>query len=204
VDFRWNAGAVVALVGVALGLAGCVEFERPIKGKQVSDDEVQVRFKICDDISANCNPEPMARHRGDSETRVLIAIRAPRGTDMPTGFTPKNTEVLFSGSNSYSAEMNAKAFHKDSDKWHGYISEDISGNDKDKAKFKLVLGLPHDPGGSFKFRPAVGYVNGGQTDTVTCAEDPRNDFNDGDTEYVCVDDPDTKKELRKNIPVKLD
>ncbi len=203
--FSWKAGAAVALAGGVIALGGCVEFEGPIKGKQISEDEVKIGFRICDDRSADCNPQPMERRRGESEseTRVLIAIRAPKGTGMPQQFKPRKLDVSFSESRSYSKELDAKAIHKGGERWYGYVSGDISGMDATEAKFKLTLGLPKNPGKFFKFRPVVGYVNGGPADKVLCSDDPREPFSDGDTDFVCIDDPETNKELRKNIKVEL-
>ena len=202
--FSWKAGAAVVLAATALGLSGCVAFNGPIRGKQISADEVKVKFKLCNDVETSCNEEAMKRQRGDSETHVLLGIRAPKGTDMPKDFSPKDINVLFEGSGSYAAELNAKAPRKDNEKWFGYISEDIADLDADKARFKLILGLPNYPGDTFKFRPVVGYTNGAHEDTVVCAEDPRDPFNDPDTEFVCIDDPDENPELKKSIKVELD
>jgi hypothetical protein len=199
----WRAGAVVAMAGVALGLSGCVEFEGPIEGKQISRDEVRVKFRICDDITPDCNPEPTAR-RGTEETRVLIAFRTPKGTDMPKDFAPKDIDITFSGSGSYTAEMNAKAPRKSDEKWHGYISEDITGAPESEARFKLVFGLPNNPGRTFKYRPVVGYVDGLPEDTVTCAPNVQDEFDDGDTRFVCVDDPEEPQELEKSLKIELD
>ena len=199
----WKAGAAVALAGVALVFTGCVEFQGQIKGKQISDDEVKVKFTICDDVAA-CDEPREASRRGDDSTHVLIAFRTPKGTDMPKDFQPKDIDITFNGSSSYTAEMNAKAPRKDNEKWHGYVSENIAGESATEAKFKLVLGLPNNPGNQFKYRPVVGYQNGLPSDTVTCAEDVRDGFDDGDTDFVCVDDPDTNPELNKSLKIELD
>ena len=200
----WKAGTAVALGIVALGLAGCVEFEGPIDGKQISKDEVRIKFRICDDTTTECNPEPMEARRGTDETKVLIAIRTPKGTDMPKEFAPKGIDITFNGSHSYTDEMNTKAPRKESQKWHGYVSEDITDETATEAAFKLVMGLPNDAGDSFKFRPAVGFVDGAPESSVSCAEHVRDEFDDGDTEFVCVDDPETRKQLRKSLTIKLD
>ena len=201
----WKAGTAVALAGVALGLGGCVEFEGPIKGKQISEEKVKIGFRICDDRTSECNPAPMEmRGPAADETRVLIAVRAPKGTDMPNNFTPKGVDVVFSGSGSYGSELNDKAPRKDEEKWYGYRSEPINEVAETEARFRLKLGLPRDAGKTFKFRPVVGYQDGPPRDSVTCAEDPREPFNDGDTEIVCIDDPTKGRQLRKSIEIKLD
>jgi hypothetical protein len=200
-----KAGSAIALAGAALALTGCVEFQGDIKGEQISKDEVRVKFRICDDLTTECNPEPMeAPRRGTEETKVLLAFRVPKGTDVPKDFAPRGIDITFSGSSSYSAEMNAKAPRKDDEKWHGYISEDISGESATEARFRLVFGLPNHSGNSFKYRPAVGYVNGAPEPAVTCAEDVQDSFNDGDTSFVCVDDPEGAVELGKNLKIPLD
>ena len=202
---NWKTGSAVALAGVALVLTGCVEFQGDVKGKQISNDEVRVKFKICDDINPNCNPEPMEiARRGAEETKVLLAFRTPKGTDMPKDVRPKGIDITFNGSNSYTDEMNAKAPRKPNEKWHGYISEDITGQSAAEAKFKLVLGLPNKPGKSFNYRPAVGYVDGAPESSVTCAEDVQDGFDDGDTDFVCVDDPEEPVELGKSLKIPLD
>jgi hypothetical protein len=203
-DFSWKAAAAAVLAGTALGLSGCVAFDGPIKGKQISDDQVKVKFTICDDIETECNDEPMARQRGTNEVHLLIGIRAPKGTDVPKDFSPKGIDVLFSGSESYTAEMNTKAPHKASEKWFGYISEDIDARPENTAKIKLVLGLPHNPGNSFKYRPVVGYVNGPPSDTVVCAENVQDSNQVESTDTVCVDDPGTPEELAKSLKIDLD
>ena len=202
---NWKTGSAVALAGVALGLGGCVEFQGQIKGKQISKDEVRVKFKICDDLTPECNPEPTKAQRGESEVRVLIAFRAPKGTDMPKDFAPKDFDVDFTGSSSYTDEMNSKAPGKPEEKWHGYISENIADVEGDEAKFKLILGLPRDAGKTFKYRPVVGYVNGPPpTDTVTCAENVQDSNEVDGTDTVCVDDPETPEELQKSLKIELD
>ncbi len=200
---NWKAGTAVTLGVAAIGLTGCVEFQGDIKGKQISDDTVKVKFTICDDVSA-CDEPMEASRRGDNSTHVLIAFRTPKGTDMPKDFEPKGIDITFNGSGSYTAEMNAKAPRKDNEKWHGYISEDIAGESATEAKFKFVLGLPNNPGNTFKYRPVVGYQDGMPSDAVTCAEDVQDQFDDGDTDFVCVDDPETNPELNKSLKIELD
>ena len=200
---HWKAGTGVALGVAAIGLTGCVEFQGNIEGKQISNDEVRVKFTICDDVAA-CEEPMKAARRGVDSTHVLMAFRTPKKTDMPKDFQPKGIDITFSGSNSYTAEMNSKAPRKESEKWHGYVSEDIAGESATEAKFRLVLGLPNNPGNTFKYRPVVGYQDGAPSDTVTCAEDVQDRFDDGDTDFVCVDDPETNPELNKSLKIELD
>ena len=203
---NWKAGSAAALAGVALVLTGCVEFQGNVRGEQISEKEVKVKFKICDDTTTDCNPEPMEARRGagGDSTHVLLAFRTPKGTKVPKNFKPKGIDIKFSPSGSYSDEMNEKAPRKDSEKWHGYISQDITSEDAEEAKFKLVLGLPNDPGNAFKYRPVVGYVDGSPESAVTCAEDVQDSFDDGDTIFVCVDDPEDPVELEKSLKIPLD
>src|SRR5690348_9866250 len=119
-----KAGITVALAGVALVLGGCVEFVGTPKGKQISKDEVRVKFSICDNTVEDCDVDiakRAAERRGADETKVLLAFRTPKGTKTPNNFKPKGIEINFVRSGSYSAEMDQKAPHKNNERWQGYI-----------------------------------------------------------------------------------
>lgn len=182
---------------------------REIEGKQTSNGKnVLIKFALCDDTSPeNCqDAETRRARRGEFETRLLMAFRVPKGTTGPRKIEPTDVEgIRLKPSSSYSAQMNRKAPRRKSERWLGYISNSPDGGFPDRGEFKVSLGLPESPGRVFKYRPAVGYVDGAPSKKVKCNKQPTQSKSDGDpaTTYVCVDDP-SKAELRESLKIALD
>ena len=204
--------SVVALV-IAAGLviSGCVAFDGPIKGKQINAKHVRIDFSICDDSpSGNCEFPQGRRGPGIERDYVLLAFRAPKGTTSPNTFKPKNYDLTFRRSPSYTRQMNQKApRNANTQKWIGYASDAVPEDYESPAKFKLVFGLPKDPGVRFLYRPAVGYASANpgeeRAPRIECGEESVFDVGGQDgNEALCVDDPETKRELRKNLKIALD
>jgi hypothetical protein len=170
---------------------------------------VKISFTVCqDEGTTTCQDarDSGDARRGDSEDRVLLSIRAPKGTKLPFSFKPKGVDVVFTANRSLSKELDLKAVHKASEKWHGYVSDDVP-EDQRRGEFALQARLPDEIGSEFKYRPVVGYFTstGDPFDKVDCGDDPfaENAF-DGNVTIQCIDDPDTKRAVRKSLKIPLD
>ena len=202
--------AIVAALSAILLVAGCTpKFDR-ITGKTKGADKVKVKFTICvRDISEDvCVDEAQPRKRGESQLRHLIAIRAPKGTDVPDKFKTVSTSkdgvtIRYNHSRQYSNQMRKKAPTPDGTKWYGFISKPLA-TAPDRAKYKLIMGLPDDPGKKFKYRPVTGFAgtDPGQ-DKVNCGQSIFGGEDNGGN-AICASDPTTRKEVRKSLKIKLD
>jgi hypothetical protein len=197
--------AIVSVLAGILVITGCTPKFDKIVGKTKGDDKVKVKFTICvrefgpDDVCAD--EAPREAQRGDEEFNHLIAIRAPRKTDVPEGFTTLATEggqasISYTKSGQYKSELKNNVPTPEGTKWYAFISEGIA-DVPDRARYKLIMGLPPDPGRKFKYRPVTGFtLNDPGQRTVDCSEP----FEDSG----CVTDPQTRAEIRKSLKINLD
>jgi hypothetical protein len=204
---RRGIAIVSVLVGI-LVITGCTPRFDKIVGKTKGDDKVKVKFTICARDFGNKDPDvcadetPREAQRGDEEFNHLIAIRAPRKTDVPAGFTTLATEggqasISYTKSGQYKSELKDNVPTPEGTKWYAFISEGIA-DVPDRARYKLIMGLPPDPGRKFKYRPVTGFaINSPGERNVSC-DDPSFE------ESGCVTDPQTRAEIRKSLKINLD
>ena len=202
--------AIVAALSAILLAAGCTPKFDKIVGKTKGDDKVKVKMTICvRDVSEDvCNDEAPRQQRGDQELRHLIAIRAPKGTEVPDKFktvstSEKGVTIRYSRSASYANQLRKKAPTPDGTKWHGFISRPIEIA-PDRARYKVIMGLPDDPGSKFKYRPVTGYAGTDPGESrINCGESIFGGEENGGN-AVCASDPTTRAEVRRSLKINLD
>jgi hypothetical protein len=199
-----------ALVGIgvaiaALAFSGCVVFKGPIKGKQVSEHRVQVKFAICAEAedSGECYvPAPARGSVGDpDQDRVLLGFRIPDGSKAPRTFTSR-AGASFERSPSYTTELNARAPGPERQKWVGYVSPPASEAGPLQARFKIRFRLPRRPGRAFRYRPVAGGYKAEPNADVVCAPDLY-DYTD-EIRTTCISDPQGPNRTRRNLKIPLD
>ena len=203
--------AIAVALGAVVLIAGCTpKFNGPIKGKQLSDSKVQVKFKVCvrELGTDECGPppEPKPRARGDEAYRHLLAFRVPKGTGTQRSFKSKVNEFRYTRSGSYARELKRLAPTPGGTKWYGYMSEQLVGEElSSRDRYKLKFGLPDDPGERFKYRPVTGYAFGPAGDfAVDCGDDAFDPSEESNPNGVCISDPTTRREVRRSLKIKLD
>jgi hypothetical protein len=192
----------IGLAVAAMALSGCVTFKGPIRGKQVSEHRVQVRFAICaeDEAKGGCYVPPDTR--GDKEARVLLAFRVPKGTGVPKVFQSRAGSE-FVRLAVYTQELNARAVRRPSQKWVGFVSaQTVSEAGPLQARFRVRFRLPDHPGDVFKYRPAVGGYNAPPFPEHGCAPDLY-DYSD-ENHTICIDDPQSVEQTRRSLRIPLD
>jgi hypothetical protein len=193
----------IGFAGAALLLSGCVTFNGPIRGKQVSKHRVQVRFKICAEEEGECAvPAPRAA-RGDSEARLLMAFRVPKGTRTPNEIVPRSGDGSLVREGSYSTQLTDLAPRRPGYRWFGYISGPLTKAGPFKARFRVRFRLPNHPGKVFKYRPIVGGFVDVPEDGVDCADDLW-DHDSASGNSVCIDAPQGPRKTRKSLKIPLD
>jgi hypothetical protein len=167
-------GALVALLGAATLLSGCVAF-KGLSATQggVVGGAVTIQLTIC----AN-EPAP-ADHPGCELAtnrpfvapadvyQVLLAFRLPAGATAPDGFSSTAGEALtFSRSASYERELDRLVPAGEGRAWIGYLSSPYTlayaaGDPARQSTVAPAFGLPRPAGGDafhgpLSFRPVVG------------------------------------------------
>lgn len=202
---RRGIAIVSVLVGILL-VTGCTPRFDKIVGKTKGDDKVKVKFTICVRDFGNKDPEvcaddPEAERRRGSDLNHLIAIRAPKKTDVPDSFRTVATSegqasVSYTKSGQYRSELKNNEPTPEGTKWYAFISEPLTDAPV-RARYKLIMGLPDDPGKKFKYRPVTGFTaNEPGEKTVDCP--------DPFEESGCVSDPTDRAEIRKSLKINLD
>ena len=199
-------------VGIALALAatlltGCIVFKGPIRGKQISAHRVQVKFAICAELeeTGQCYVpgDPMRGNVGETESKVLLGFRVPKGTGVPRTFESR-AGAPFERSPTYTSELTARAPSRDSQKWVGYIAlqPNSEENGPFQARFRVRFRLPGDPGRAFKYRPVVGAYNGEPFGDVVCGPDMYDNSKENPT--LCIANPNGDRGTRRNLKIPLD
>jgi hypothetical protein len=172
---------VLAGIGGALVLGGCVAFTGPITSAQLDViGKVRVSFTICAENHPNGPGGPDDHPGCDQPTnsssdpgtpnqyQLLMAFRVPSGTPPPTSFSSTAGEQLtFTRSASYEQQLQSLVPAPGGEQWLGYISNVYSydagpdGAPAKTASFAVDFALPTPAGGRpyagpFTFRPVVG------------------------------------------------
>lgn len=205
-----KAFAITVAAAAVLVITGCTpRFVGPIKGKQISDEKVQVKFKICQrEFGSDDCSTTKGRQRGDTHYFHLIAVRVPRGTKAPELFRNRGGELIYERSPSYAGELRELAPTPNRTRWFGYISEDLEGQQPDIARYKLKFKLPDDPGDEFKYRPVTGYAfsegTTGEPPRVECGDHMSDPSKESNPNASCVTDPTKRRRVRKSKTINLD
>ena len=201
---RVRAWGLITAAVAAVVLAGCVGFDGKPTGKQISPQKVQIKFKVC-----RAGDTKTCSDQGDWDSdnvRLLIGLRAPKGTDVPGSFTPVGSDVGFVSFRPYARQLNELAPKRDGYRYFGWVSDESRTGDAWPAtgRFRLKLGLPNDPGRRFRFRPVVGYQEVGAKGPPRLDCGPNAYSQEEDANATCVDAPDTPADTRPSIKVPLD
>jgi hypothetical protein len=200
--------AIVSVLAGILLITGCTPRFDKIVGKTKGDDKVKVKFTICvrdfdnkdPEVCAD-DPEAESRQRGSEDINHLIAIRAPKKTDVPNTLRTVATSegqssISYTKSGQYKSELRQNVPTPEGTKWYGFISEPLTDVPV-RARYKLIMGLPPDPGRKFKYRPVTGF-------TANESGEKNVDCPDPFEESGCVTDPQERSEIRRSLKINLD
>jgi hypothetical protein len=205
--------AAVGAVGSAVLIGGCVGFDGKPQGKQLSRQKVQVKFAVC-----AASGTPTCTEQGNTEdalVRLLVGVRAPKGTGLPARFTAVGREEVFTRDRRYQRQLNELAPTPGKSRWTGWVSEPFpfTGGfpippfeppDPASAKFRLNLDLPDGIGKRFRWRPVVGYQEVTEMEPpppIDCGESIYGDM--GESTATCADTPDNDRQTRRAFSIKL-
>jgi hypothetical protein len=201
----------LAFAGLAALLSGCLVFKTPVKGKQISQKKVQVKFKICESSapgeSGGCANLGNSGEGAESDesARPLLGFRVPKGTRLPPQIrSSQDFPIVLRRETSYKQELNAKAPKNANFKYFGYRGDLFAGggDSRDReATFKVKMRLPKGyDRKNFKVRPVVGAQavdTGGPVDCGPSVFDAQTGAN-----AICIDSPAPGQ--MKNVRIKLD
>jgi hypothetical protein len=201
------AGALCAVLVVS----GCTpRFEGKIKGKQISENKVQVKFKVCQRQIFKNDCSTSARQQRGEEGAIfhLLAFRIPEGTGARQTFRNRTGELVYERSNSYGRELTDKAPTPNGTEWVGYISEDLSGQEPDIVRYKVKFRLPNNAGSKFEYRPVTGYAfredKSNEPPAVRCGDSAFNPGEDKNANAQCITDPTKRRQVKKSKKIRLD
>jgi hypothetical protein len=194
--------AVIVLVGA---LSGCISIKSQ-SSSQRAPGVITLDVLICAsdsdrDVYPDCDPEGPDKNTAESDNgvdaedgqrgQVLAGFRVPAGTRSPDSFPSASQEVIFTRSQTYTAELNERFPQPASTQWVGYISTpklfDLMDPAGRQVRFRPEFTLPSQADGRpfavpFPWRAVVGLrriTNDGQAGApVACT-----------TGTVCVDSP---------------
>ena len=197
--------AISAGLAAVLLVAGCTpKFDGKIAGKQINENKVQIKFKICVRASEGneCAAPAPRQARGEEDYFHLLAFRVPRGTDAPEDFSTRDGNVDYTRNRSYGRELRDLAPTPDGTRWFGFVSDAIGEDDPERTRYRLRFGLQDDPGKVFKHRPVTGFgISNGQID---CGDDAFEPSKSEDVNTVCISDPTKRRRVRKSLKIELD
>jgi hypothetical protein len=195
------SGALVAL------LSGCLVIKGSPEAKQISDNEVRVKIRIC--ASAGEGTDCPDGNKGPfipEETgtiEVLAGLRVPKGTKVPKTVKANQVDLTLDRDADFKRELNQVAPKGNHYKWFGYSGEGTFDADSPDARVKFILELSKKfDSKKFKYRPTVGWRQiGAPTD---CGADPyefQGVLADGDGR-ICINSP-SENETQKSEKVKI-
>jgi hypothetical protein len=228
---RQRTIATAAALVAGLVLSGCIGFDGPVKGKQISAKKVAISFRTCTgDTPPSCSDSKLSEVQKDAAEReaakgvpglgfrALIALRTPPGTGVPDQFAAKgefaDPENTFTYNAPYTDALNAAAPRPGGSRYTGYTSpgaftKDGKARGVDSIPFRLVLRLPDEVGSQFKYRPVLGFTTQDDpTVPLDCGHGSELydgfDINDPFDITTCIDAPDTHEETSHSLKIPLD
>jgi hypothetical protein len=202
---RGCAGAALVLLAVAL--SGCLSL-KSTGAAQTTPGKITLKVVVCASnykhVGApnwtDCQPGPVGKivaedvNREDATTggfgQILVGFRVPLNTVHPTVFSSKDGATDFTLSASYTTELQRLFPAPGDQQWVGYISTVKEYKPAVAAsrvgELDVDFGLPTSADGAplaaFRWRPVVGFRQGGDADAaVTCGNDAAGKY--------CVDSP---------------
>jgi hypothetical protein len=192
-------------------IAGCTPmFNGPIKGKQISENKVQVKFKVCqrDNATGECEAPEARSSRGETTYYHLLGFRVPKGTKAPDAFSSKLNNLGYERSGSYARELKDLAPTPEGTKWFGFVSEGLAGDElQPRDRYKVKFKLPDDPGDVFKYRPVTGFTAAsapGDPPPVECGDDLFEPSKESNPNASCSTDPTKRRKIRRSKRIPLD
>jgi hypothetical protein len=196
-----------ALVLLAVALSGCLSLKSN-GAAQTTPGEITLKVVVCASnykhVGApnwtDCQPGPVGKivaedvNREDAMTggfgQILVGFRVPLNTVHPLGFSSKDGATDFTLSASYTSELQRLFPAPGDQEWIGYISTvkeykpavAASRVGELDVDFELPTASDGSPLAAFRWRPVVGFRQGGDADAdVTCGNDAVGKY--------CVDSP---------------
>ena len=197
-SFKPRRWAVACAVLAAACLAGCVSIKSQT-AVQRAPGVVELRGVVCatdydSTHSATCRRTNVAERDNDTGEaeltglgQLLVGFRVPEGTSAPAGFPSDATDVNFSASPTYSAELEALFPTGPDERWDGYISTAKRFDPDELADrvtgFRPEFGLPGGFEGPFGWRLVAGFRPLGDAGQAGKPVDCQ------DGGHVCADSP---------------
>jgi hypothetical protein len=197
-----------ALVFLTVALSGCLSLKSN-EASQTAPGKITLKVVVCAsnyDHKANlpnwpeCQPANGGKivsqdvNRADATTggfgQLLVGFRVPLGTVGPTAFSSKDGATDFTLSSSYTTELQRLFPVPGDQQWIGYISTvkeykpTVAANRVGElnVEFRLPKSSDGAPLTTFRWRPVVGFREGGNADApVSCGNDAVGKY--------CVDSP---------------
>jgi hypothetical protein len=196
-----------ALVLLAVALSGCLSL-KSTGAAQTAPGKITLKVVVCASnykhVGApnwtDCQPGNVGKivaedvNREDAMTggfgQILVGFRVPLNTVHPTVFSSKDGATGFTLSASYTTELQRLFPAPGDQQWVGYISTVKEYNPAVAASrvgeldvdFALPTSADGSPLAAFRWRPVVGFRQGGNADAaVTCGNDAVGKY--------CVDSP---------------
>lgn len=164
---RMGAALGGAAAVLALALGGCVNFAGEPTAKQIKKTpRVAVSFKACFWDEETCPGEINSPQQGSYPGHLLVGLRVPKGTKVPTSFSTRRIiggegQLILSRNRTYTQELNRKAPRRKNERWLGFSSRPVATDEHDAgqtAVFRVVVRAPKRLlGKQFKVRPVVGW-----------------------------------------------
>jgi hypothetical protein len=201
--------AMLAFGGLAVLFSGCLSFKGQPEAKQIKDDQVRIKVRICGQNASDPGDCPVG-NKGPSvdeetgEITVLAGLRVPKGSvKVPRKIEAGQTDLVLTKDADFKRELNQVAPKGNKYKWFGYSGTDTFTADSPDARVKFLLKLNKKfDKKSLKYRPTVGWR---QVDAPSdCGADPfefQGSVVDGDGR-ICINDP-TRDETEKHLKVKI-
>jgi hypothetical protein len=202
--FRRRGCVGAALVFLTVALSGCLSLKSN-EASQTAPGKITLKVVVCAsnyDHTKNlpnwtdCQPGKIGSadiNREDATKdgfgQFLVGFRVPLGTVGPTAFSSKDGATDFTLSPSYTTELQRLFPVPGDQQWIGYISAvkeykaTVAANRVGElnVEFRLPKSADGAPLATFRWRPVVGFRQGGNADAaVSCS--------DADGKY-CVDSP---------------
>jgi hypothetical protein len=200
--------AALAFVALAALFSGCLVIKGTPEAKQISDNEIRVKIRICasnSDDPADCPEGNKASGVPESTgtIEVLAGLRVPKGTKVPRTVKANQVDMTLDRDAGFKRELNQVAPKGNKYKWFGYSGEGTFDPDTPDARVKFILELSKKfHGKKFKYRPTVGWR---QVDAPTdCGADPyefQGSVFDGDGR-ICINSP-SENDTQKSLKVKI-
>lgn len=200
--------SIMAALSV-LGIAGCVGFQGEPGGKQIGPHTVRLSFKICvAQSSPNCTDQG---NNSSGRYESLIALRVPKGSDLPNSFKPVGKDVIYTRDSGYGKQLKRNVPTPEGTVWVGFRSQafqvDPAAGLNVRARFAIKAGLPSKIGKIFRYSPVLGYMQRSDESGAADAEPIRcqdfDEFSGGDANATCADAPAARFEIRKGVKIPL-